>query len=109
MQSRMGKGREPAERPLVFEENVDGGSARGAHGEAGESCVVESGDPLADAKLLHHFAEIASQRARPAEGVDATPETGRDQFIETLHHLYAGVAGRQGERSSARSALTSAE
>ena len=91
-----------SEQPLVFEENVNRGPARRAHGEAVESSVVERRDALADGKVFHHFAEVASKRALPAEGVHATLEMGRDQFMETLHQLDAGVAGREGERSHAR-------
>ena len=89
------------EQPLVCQENVDGGSSRRAHGKSVESCVVEGGDPLADGKKFHDFAEIARQRARPAKGVDAIGERSRDQLMETSHQLDAGVIGRQDERSHA--------
>ena len=93
---------------LIFEEHFDGNPARGAHGEARESCVVERDDPLADAEPFHDFAKIARQRARPAQGVDAISERSRDQFMEIVHHLDAVVAGRQHQKKrSLQHVLTS--
>jgi hypothetical protein len=68
------------QQPLVFEENIYGGSTRYAHREGIESRVVEGSYPLAEAKMFHHFADMATQLALPAERVDAVSEWGRDPF-----------------------------
>jgi hypothetical protein len=80
------------EQPLIFEENVPGHATCGVQAEGIETGLVERRDPLAATKPLYHFAEIARQRARPAERVQAAVEARRDQFMETVHHLDAGVA-----------------
>lgn len=85
------------EQPLIFKKDFDGDPTGGAHREALESGIVEGDDPLARTEVFHHFAEIADQRARPAEGIDAAGERGGDQFMEASHRLDAGIAERQVE------------
>lgn len=74
---------------------------RSANGEAGENRLIESDDALAGAEESNHLGEVAFQRARPAEGVDAAAEPSGDQFLKTVHHSNAIIADRWDERSHA--------
>ena len=84
---------------IVFEELVDGGSARSAHREAQQQRFVKGGNPFSGAELFHDFAKISRQRALPTESIDAVSKRGGDQFLKTVHALNAGIIRRQGERS----------
>lgn len=70
---------------------------RGAGWEVAKAVLVDRGDAFAGAQHDCHLAEIAGQRARPAERVDPVGEACADQFAEAMHAFGAGaVRGEDG-------------
>ena len=93
---------EGAEKTLVFKENISGDFACFAQRQILKAGFVHTDDPFAGAEAFDHFTEVAGQRARPVESVDAICERGGDEFVETMHYLDVRAAGRRGARGCRR-------